>query len=279
MTSAIDEVLELAAPSTASTEANDSASAEANTNTPNSAADGSEGANSTTSEQSTDTANDPLYPNVLRTFKVGVDAPEDGSNPTDTLTIPEFAGYLSVENFKTATTAGQPLSPELIVKDANVYTLTKGKRFALPVVLVFPADSDEMSDAKVYLPIAEASEAYSKRPERGAGSASVSKRTQDDILADGAKKLIAVKAIENRLQRTIEQLGTATKQMDKYHGWLRPYFKDVAPVEIPATETEPARMQTVAEAVDAAVKDAFEAKAAELEEQVEAAKASDTPPA
>lgn len=263
MTSAIDEVLELAAPSSPSS---DTDTADAAPEGTQSAADTADAVGSTE-----------LYPNVLKSFKVGQDAPEDGANPEGTLTVAEFAGHLTIENFKAATAAERAITPELIVKDPNIYTAVRGKKHALPVVLVYPADSDEMRDAKVFLPVAEATEAYQKRPERGTSAAAVSKRSQEDILTDGAKKLNALKAIEVRLQRVMDQHATASKQMAKYYGWYRTYCKDVQPVEIAATETEPARMQTAEEAVDNAVKDAFEAKAAELEASAEAAKAAESP--
>lgn len=266
----IDAVLDLAAPVTTTTDPN------ANTDTET-------GENDTNSAPETPESPD-LYPNVLRSYKVGSDdnaPPADGSNPEGTLTVSEFAGYLSVENFTAASAAGQTITPDLIVKDANIYTGVRAKRHSLPVVLVFPAESDEMRDAKVYLPTVEATEVYRNRPERGNSNASVSKRTQDDITTDGAKKLNALRAIETRLRRTQEQFDKASATMAKYQGWLRPYFRDVTPTEIPATDVEPARMQTQSEAVDAAVNEAFATRAAEIEEQealaAEAAKNTDIP--
>lgn len=257
----IDAVLDLAAPvTTTDTDTSDTTTDPDADNTP----------------ESTD-----LYPNVLRSYKVGVDAPENGDNPDGTLTVSEFAGHLTISNFTAATDARTDITPDLIVKDANIYTGVKAKRHALPVVLVFPADSDEQKDAKVYLPTVEATDSYRKRPERGTSNGSVSKRTQDVITTDGAKKLNALRAIEIRLRRTQEQFDKASATMTKYQGWLRPYFKDVEPSEVPATDTEPARMQTQSEAVDAAVNEAFATRAAEIEEQealaAEAAKNTDIP--
>ena len=231
----IDAIMELAAPTT-----DDSTATQTDAQSTDAPDQSDAGAESTD-----------LYPNVLRSYKVGVDAPENGENPTDTLTVSEFAGYLTVENFK----AGN-MTPDSIVKDANIYTGVKAKRLALPVVLVFPADSDEQRDAKVYLPVAEAVEAYRSRPERGTGNTGTSKRSQDEITTDGAKKLLALRAVEARLTKVTDQYKKVAEQMDKYRNWLRPFYKDA---ENPAD----------------AVNEAFELRAEELEVEADAAKNAD----
>lgn len=232
----IDAIMELAAPTTPADDSSTPTDAQS-TDAPDQSDAGAESPD--------------LYPNVLRTFKVGVDAPENGENPAETLTVSEFAGYLTVENFK----AGN-MTADSIVKDANIYTGVKAKRQALPVVLVFPADSDEQRDAKVYLPVAEAVEAYRSRPERGTSNTGTSKRTQDEITTDGAKKLLALRAAEARLAKVTDQYKKVAEQMDKYRNWLRPFHKDA---ENPAD----------------AVNEAFELRAKELEVEAGAAKNAD----
>jgi len=250
----IDAIMDLAAPATDSGTP-DASSAPETTNEPaQSNADGS----------TTD-----LYPNVLRTYKVGVDAPENGENPEGTVTVAEFAGYLTLENFK----AGN-MTIDSIVKDANIYTGVKASRQPLPVVLVFPADSDAQRDAKVYLPLVEATEVFRNRPERGSGNTNTSKRSQDEITTDGAKKLLALRAVEARLAKVTEQYRKVTEQMNKYHNWLRPYFKDV---EVPATDPSDTRTpeELRNEAIENAVNEAFDKRAEELEVEADAAKNAD----
>lgn len=228
-TDTVDEFFELAADAT-DTEATENS--EDNTNS---------------TEESTAT-----YPNVLRTYTVGTDHDDINTNPEGTLTVAEFASHLTVQ----AILAGAGVDG--VVKDPAVYTAVKAKRHPLPVVLVYPegveATEDNQNQAKVYLPQAEAEEAWKNRPTRGDGNgSSVSKRSFDDLLEDAAKKLLATAAIKKRLDRTQSQFDKASGTLTKYEGWLRTYFKD---------ETDPAE----------AVKTAIANKAAEIEES-EAAKA------
>jgi hypothetical protein len=230
----VDAIFDLAADATTSTP-NTENTAEATT-TSESNAESTENAEGTA-----------LYPNVLRRYKASEIA--NGENPEGTLTVAEFAGKLTVENIL----AGKGV--EGLVKDTNIYTAIKAKRSPLPVVLVLPDDSDNDRDAKVYLPEAEAREAYENRPERGTGNGSASKRSYDELLEDAAKKFLALQAIETRLKRAQDQYGKANAQLEKYKGWLRPTHKD---------DENP----------DESVVNAITAKAEELEEAADAAKGS-----
>lgn len=194
-----------------------------------------------------------LYPNVLRTYTVGTDHADINENPPGTMTVAEFAAHLTIENFK----AGN-MTAESIVKDPQIYGALKAKRYALPVVLVLPAGSTDQKDAKAYLPVAEATEAYANRPTRGEANAATSKRTLDDLLTDAAKKLLYLNAATVRLTRAQEQVTKATAQMDKYYGWLAPYYKD---------ETDP----------EVSRKSALDLRVDELEAAADAAKNSDIP--
>lgn len=211
-----------------------------------------------------------LYPKVLRTYK----ASEVGEgNPEGTLTVAEFAGHLTVEAIK----AGAGV--EGIVKDANIYTATKAARHPLSVVLVF-ADDDDQSDqktAKVYLPIAEATEEYKARPTRGESSnAATSKRSQEELLDDAAKKAVTLAKTQKRFDRVKAQLDTVAGQMNKYHGWLAEYFKGT---EI--QDKEDGTPETQEEANKRALYAAIAERAAKIEEEealkADAAKNSDIP--
>lgn len=237
----VEDIFALAADNTSENAAEASA-APADTETPS-------------TDENVPSATTALYPNVLKTYKAGDADLTEGENPPGTLRVPEFAAYLSLENFKAG---DQTLGA--IVKDATIYAGTKAARHPLPVVLVFPADSDDMKDATVYLPVTEAMEAYRNRPERGAGAASSAKRTVDEYILDGAKKLNDLKAINIRFDRVLGQKNKAEGLLAKYRGWIRPSFKD---------EEDP----------DAKVNELIAAKAAELEEaaalEADAAKNTD----
>jgi hypothetical protein len=180
---------------------------------------GTEGTN--TDENPAEGESAALYPRVLRSYKVGDPDLTEGENPPGTLTVNEFAGQLSIDNFQAGNT-----SLDAIVNAANIYTGVKAKREPLPVVLVYPADSDDMKDAKVFLPYAEASEVYRNRPERGTGSAATTKRTYDEMVLDAAKKLNQLKAIVIRFDRVADQKLKAEGILAKYKGWIRPSHKD-----------------------------------------------------
>lgn len=250
----VNAIFDLAAPSTPTTsdsvETDANAVADTNADTATPAQNAAEASAADTEPESTD-----LYPNVLRSYTVGTDHADLNTNPDGTMTVAEFAAHLTVENFK----AGN-MSADSIVKDANIYGGLKAKRHALPVVLVFPADSTDQKDAKAYLPVAEATEAYANRPTRGEGNAATSKRTLEDLLTDAAKKAMALARITVRLNRAKEQHNQTTAQMEKYYGWLATFYKD---------ETDP----------EAARKAALDARIDELEAEADAAKNSDIPDA
>jgi hypothetical protein len=251
--SAVDDVFDLAA------------SAD---NTPEDSTNESAQVDTTDNTNDDDAASTGLtYPNVLRNLTA--DAVPEGQNPDGTLTVAEFASKLTVDNIL----AGKGIAG--VVKDPAIYTGTKAKRHALPVVLVFPegtTDFKDQSNVKVFLPVAEATEAYNTRPERGTGGAAgASKRSYDELLTDAAKKHIARESISVRYERAKEQLEKADAMLTKYTIWLRPGHKDAEPVEI--TVDGETREQSKDEAINAAVQDAIQAKAAELIEAEEASKA------
>lgn len=204
-----------------------------------------------------------LYPNVLRTYT----ASEVGEgNPPNTLTVAEFAAELTVRNVLAGAGATG------VVKDANIYTGIKAKRHTLPVVLVFPdgADQKDQKAAKVYLPVKEATDVYDERPERGSGNAAASKRSQDELLEDAAKKYLALEAIRVRLVRTQGQFDKTAKQMDKYHGWLGQFFLGTEVQEV-TDEDGTKRLETQDEANKRALTTAITERAEKIEEE-EAAK-------
>lgn len=200
-----------------------------------------------------------VYSNVVATYK----ASEVGdANPEGTLTISEFAGHLTLENL---TKHGKGL--EGIVDKATIYTGVRGTRDPLPVVLVF-ADDDDQSDqktAKVYLPVDKATEVFNARKPRGEGNTSTSKRTQEELLEDAAKKAITLAKTQKRFDRVKSQLDTVTAQLNKYHGWLADFYKGTEIGEF--TEADGTkRPETQVEANKRALNDAIAAKAAEIEE-------------
>src|SRR6185295_16776246 len=187
-----------------------------------------------------------------------------------TLTVAEFAGYLTVEAIK----AGAGV--EGIVDKQNIYTATKAKRHPLPVVLVFADDADQsdLSNAKVYLPVKEATEAWQNRLARGESSATTSKKTQDDLLTDAAKRSITLASIQKRLDRANEQKAKAVKLLEKSYGWLAQYYKATPEqfVEVTDSDTNATRPETQEEANKRLLNAAITERAAKLEEE-EAAKA------
>jgi hypothetical protein len=117
----------------------------------------------------------------------------------------------------------------------------------------------------VYLPIAEATEAWTNRPARGEGSAAAaSKKDHDALLTDAAKRALSLAKIEVRFNRVQEQKNKAVKLLEKSHNWLAPYYK--------ADYTTLAEGQTQEEANKALLDAAIAERAAQIEEE-EAAKA------
>lgn len=216
-----------------------------------------------------------LYPKVLRTLKAS--ELTDGENPEGTYTIAEFAAYLTV----LAIRAGGDLGD--VVKDATIYNAVKGARHPLPVVLVFADDADtsDLSKAKVYLPIDEATAAWADRPTRGEGSNSdASKRSQDDLLTGLAKKTVELGKISERLARTQTQFNKAEKTVQKYHGWLSKFYLGSEIAEIEDTDESGntvTRKQTQEEANAAALLKAVETRIDEIAAEEDAAKGSDIP--
>lgn len=268
-TANIDAIFDLAADSTPSAPTTTPPQDDTNstnstpTNTPQSNA-GASSADATTS----------LYPNVVRTL---TQSEAGEANPEGTLTVAEFAAHLTVENIK----AGAGV--EGVVQIGNIYTATKAARHPLPVVLVFADDDDqsEQKTAKVYLPVAEATAAYANRPARGeGGNAAASKRSQDELLTDAAKKAITLASIQVRLDRAKEQQNKAVSQLEKYHGWLAEYFKGTELSTVTDENGEP-RPETQDEANKRALTAAIAERAAKIEEEealkADAAKNADLP--
>lgn len=250
-TADIDAILDLAAPATSTDNNTDNANTDEN----------GTGSDAETSSESEGGA---LYPNVLRTLT----ASQAGEgNPEGTLSIAEFAAHLTVEAIK----AGAGV--EGVVDKANIYTATKAKRRPLPVVLVFADDADQsdLSKAKVYLPVTEATEVYQERlKNRGDGAASASsKKTPEDLLTDAAKRSISLANVTKRYNRVAEQKAKAAKLLDKSYGWLKPYYKAT---EADLQTKEDGSQETQEEADRRLLTAAIAAKAAEIEE-AEAAKA------
>lgn len=214
-----------------------------------------------------------LYPKVLRTYKAS--ELTDGENPEGTYTIAEFAAYLTVQAIR----AGGDLGD--VVKDATIYNAVKGARHPLPVVLVFADDADtsDLSKAKVYLPISEATAAWESRPARGEGANSdASKRSQDDLLTGLAKKTVELAKIQERLTRTQTQFNKAEKTVQKYHGWLSKFYLGTPTAEITDAEGN-TRTQTQDEANAAALLKAVEQKIDEIAAAEDAEKNADIPDA
>lgn len=260
-TSDVDAIFDLAADSTSpssSTPPQDAPNPTQAPNTPENHAQSDADASSADSGGA-------LFPKVVKTYKLS----EVGEgNPDGTLTISEFANYLTVEAIK----AGAGV--EGIVDKQNIYTATKAARHPLPVVLVFPdeADQSDLKQAKVYLPVAEATEAYENRPKRGeGGNSTTSKKTQDDLLTDAAKRSITLASIQKRLDRAEEQKAKAVKLLEKSYLWLAEYYKG----------TEIQNEETQDEANKRALTAAIAERAAKLEEEealkADAAKQSDIP--
>lgn len=279
----IDAIMDLAAPVTdgsADTAAPAQSDAEA-TSTDTATSDTAGAEPPADAADAADAATSALYPNVFKTYKVGSAdnaPPEDGSNPEGTLTVSEFAGHLTLTAFMEAQSANRPPSLADIVKDPAIYTSTKAKRHPLPVVLVFPEDSDEQRDAKVYLPVAEATAAYQARPERGNGTSATAngtRRTAEDLIDAGAKKLNELNAIKVRLDRAQAQFDKASGILAKTAKWLRPLLNDTL---APNADGSPATPIADAD-LDNAVLATFAKRAAELEEaaalEADAAKNSD----
>lgn len=275
----VDAIFDLATPATTSTDTDTPAPATATTSATAEASAPEGTANGPSSDAAATNPANPgaVYPNVLRTYKQS--EIKEGENPEGTLTIAEFAGHLTFENL---TKKGQGL--EGIVKDQNIYTGVKAKK-ALPVVLVFADDADQhdQRNAKVYLPVKEATEAYENRPARGeGGAAAASKRDKDTLVTGLAKKTMELAKIEERLARTQEQRAKASATVQKYHGWLAEHFKGIAPVEVTETAedgTQSTRMQTQDEANAAALRAEVEMRMDELALEEDNAKNSDIPDA
>lgn len=236
----------------------------------NSAANGSESDAETSAADAAAAAANPalIYHKVHATFYAS-EVP-DGENPEGTYTVAEFAGHLTIAAIK----SGGGLAD--LVKDQAVYNALKGTRWQLPVVLVFPdgADkSDHRNVSKVYLPIDEAMAAYDKRPARGDSNAAASKRSQDELLTDAAKRAISLANITKRYNRVKEQMEKATALLAKSHKYLTEYYKaDPAALE---------EGQTQEDANKALLNAAITERAAKIEEEealkADAAKASDIP--
>lgn len=222
---------------------------------------------------SSEAAGGAIYPKVLRSYVAAEFA--NGENPPDTYTIAEFAGHMTLENL---TKKGKGLDG--IVKDAAIYTGVRGSRDPLPVVLVFDTEEDKAQDnqknVKVYLPIAEATEAWEARKPRGeGGNAAASKRSQEDLLEDAAKKLNSLNAIVTRRKRAEEQEKKASDLLVKYHNWLAQFYLGTEIEEVEETDKDgnvTKRPETQDEANKRALRNAIAEKAAELAE-LEAAKA------
>lgn len=186
MTNAVDEIFDLAAEPAASNET------------------------ATEAEVASTEESTALYPNVLRT--INADEYTPGTNPEGTLSIPEFAAHVTIENFK-----GGNLDPSAVVKDQAIYAAVKAKRYPLPVVLVLGAESTDPKDARVFVPVAEAMAAWQDRPARGEGSAAaVSARSEGDLLNVSAKKFSALGKLQARLDRLTAQVDKTRAQHDKY---------------------------------------------------------------
>lgn len=269
----IDAIFDLAA-DTASSNTEDTATTSNGADNDNATQDTS----ATAPEGNADNSAEPnpglIYHRVLKTLT----ASQVGEgNPEGTFTIAEFANFLSVEAIK----AGGGMND--LVPAANIYTASKGSRNPLPVYLVFADDADTTDHRnvlKVYIPIAEGTEAWNARPTKGESNASTSKRTKEELLEDAAKKLETLTGIQTRRKRAEEQEKKATAQFDKYLNWLREYYKDATPVEIADEAAENGkRMQTRDEAVSATVRDAIEGELEKLIAKREAEKGVDIPDA
>lgn len=205
MTNPVDEMFDLAATPT---------SDGPDTTAPSEPTNETETPESADSTESTD-----LYPNVLKTYTAN-DLPA-GEAPPNTMTIPEFTGHLTLENI-----TKRGMGVDGIVKDQNVYNATKAKRDPIPVVLVFSVNedgsvNDNQKDAKVYIPVAEGTEAYLNRPERGSGtSTSTSKRSDEDLIEDASKKRQDLNALQDRIKKLAERVEKAQNVYDKYGKWL-----------------------------------------------------------
>lgn len=163
-------------------------------------------------------ANKPLYPNVLKVFKAS-EVP-DGETPVyngaPTMSITDFAGYLTVKHIQEK---GAEATQADIVDRQFFYTGVKAVRNPIPVVLVVPDDAAEgdYENAKVYLPLAEAEQAYKDRPVRGEGSTAqpTSKLSDEDLLAQAAKKLGELNAQKDRAAKLADKIAKSQAQYDK----------------------------------------------------------------
>lgn len=154
------------------------------------------------------------YPNVVRTYNFG-DLPE-GENPPGTATVSEFAGLLTVDNIQ----AGKGVDG--IVQPANVNNWLTGKRFALPVVLVFAEGAAlEQDKAKAFISIDAGKEAYRNRPEPGtAANGATSTLDDDDLLRRAGKSQEKLEFLTDKVRSYTEKLTKATELAEKYNKWL-----------------------------------------------------------
>lgn len=194
--------------------------------------DGSE--NATSTEEDTRT-----YRNVVASLKAadvtaGENPVYDG-NPT--MTVSEFAAYLTVANVSAKISAGETPGLDEMVDRQKLYNAVKGVRSPLPVVLVFPDDSADDKDAAVYLPVALAEKAWNERPSRGETSpATSSKRSDDELIEDAAKKYQSLTSAQARLAKLTEKVATLNTQYDKYLNYLKARNLDQTSVDAKVKE-------------------------------------------
>lgn len=172
----------------------------------------------TTDTDTSETTPNSPYPNVLRVLSAS--EVEAGTNPEGCLTVNEFAGTLTLRAYQSGVT-----DLSAFVQSPAVYQALKAKRHPIPVVLVLPEGSQDLADARVFIPEVEGIAAWDGRPARGSGSdAAASTRSKDELMATAAKKVLERSKIQARLDRATEQLGKADKTVAKYVGWLAQFF-------------------------------------------------------
>lgn len=209
-----------------------------------------------------------VYPNVFASYKAS-DLPE-GEQPNGALTVKQFAARLTAENFKAIDLSDPNLSPnattDAFVDPQNVYTWLRAVRGPAPVVLVFPVStekdaegndvevvSDDEREATVYLPWVEASESFKARPVRGSGGNSTaggSKKSQDELLEDAAKKLADLTSAQDQLAQKLKKVERLSTQYDKYKDLVARKFGITEDEAHAKTEEKVKEMTAAAEAAE-----------------------------
>lgn len=188
--------------------------------------DNTESTDSTETEQNDQSGPSAIYGNVVGTYSesslAGADAPT--YNGKTTLTVTDFAAFITVQNIQEKLAKGETPGSEDMVDRQRLYIAVRAARSPLPVVLVYPDGVEHtvenQKDAKVFVPSDEAVKAWSERPVRGEGT-SKSGRSDADLLDDAAKKFLERESNAKRLAKLQEKVNKINAQYDKYLMWAK----------------------------------------------------------